>query len=566
MPTAVAFTSSSINRQSSAMCSFLPLVFFSLLLVASNSRVKAEGGEDDLVANIPAINFQPNYKTYSGYLYANQQKTWKMHYMLTTSRSNKTTDPVVFWFNGGPGCSSFTGSFQELGPMYVDANGSAIFENVYSWNSIANVVYLESPIGVGFSYDTTNVNYKQASDDQTAEQNYAAIADFFVRAQTQFKDRDFFLAGESYAGIYIPTLAAQIAANLQAFPNQNFRGVLIGNGFMHVRTLMNSLVQWSYYHGQIGYDDWTALKNKTCCQLPSGSTDTDQCDWTPYLTTKNGLDYVVGDKTTECGKALARTMDIQQDPAVDQYNFYQECYADRSNSSAYPLVPQAARVQKNPAAFFNRQSTDALEGYACVSGQNALAYFNRSDFAAAFHIDDAFFKAGGFFDDCSDTMYNTYQAQYNDTTQFFDTIFDKLSNFRILILNGDVDTVCNFLGDAQFAKLIADKRGLTSTPRQTWYFRKRVGGYVQRYADQKNSTLDVLTLKGAGHMTMADRPGPALQMFERFLTGAANYGELDAPNPGVPLGQPLLGSGGASGRISAGRFFLLSAFFVTLLL
>ncbi|KAI6242287.1 Carboxypeptidase [Aphelenchoides fujianensis] len=389
------------------MRSFLPLVFVSLLLVASHSRAKAEGGEDDLVADIPAINFQPNYKTYSGYLYANQQKTWKMHYMLTTSRSNKTTDPVVFWFNGGPGCSSFTGSFQELGPMYVDANGSAIFENVYSWNSIANVVYLESPIGVGFSYDTTNVNYKQASDDQTAEQNYAAIADFFLRAQTQFKDRDFFLAGESYAGIYIPTLAAQIALNLQAFPNQNFRGVLIGNGFMHVRTLMNSLVQWSYYHGQIGNDDWTALKNRTCCQLPSGSTDTDQCDWTPYLTTKNGLDYVVGDKTTDCGKA--------------------------------------------------------------------------------------------------------------------------------------------------------------STPRQTWYFRKRVGGYVQRYADQKNSTMDVLTLKGAGHMTMADRPGPALQMFERFLTGAANYGELDAPNPGVPLGQPLLGSGGVSGRIFTDFFFLL-AFFFTLLL
>ncbi|KAI6243482.1 Carboxypeptidase [Aphelenchoides fujianensis] len=451
------------------MHSFLPVVSASLLLVASNSPAKAEGGEDDLVANIPAINFQPNYKTYSGYLYANQQKTWKMHYMLTTSRSNKTTDPVVFWFNGGPGCSSFTGSFQELGPMYVDANGSAIFENVYSWNSIANVVYLESPIGVGFSYDTTNVNYKQASDDETALQNYGAIADFFMRAQTQFKDRDFFLAGESYAGIYIPTLAAQIALNLQSFSNQNFRGVLIGNGFMHVRTLMNSLVQWSYYHGQIGNDEWTALKNRTCCQLPSGSTDTDQCDWTPYLTTKNGLDYVVGDKTTDCGKALARTMDFQQDPTLDQYNFYQECYADRSNSSAYPLVPQAARVQKNPAAFFNRQSTDALQGYAC------------------------------------------------------------------------------------------------STPRQTWYFRKRVGGYVQRYADQKNSTMDVLTLKGAGHMTMADRPGPALQMFERFLTGAANYGELDAPNPGVPLGQPLLGSGGGSGRICA-VLFLLTALFVAFFL
>lgn len=154
----------------------LPLALLLILV----SPTKADGrGAQDLILQIPDIQFKPDFLTYSGYLYANSGKTWKMHYVwvflslkfcgcqedlvakeslkivfrkksenfnwilkthinlfsLTTSRSNKTTDPVVFWFNGGPGCSSLTGSFQEMGPMYVDEKG--LFENVYSWNRVS---------------------------------------------------------------------------------------------------------------------------------------------------------------------------------------------------------------------------------------------------------------------------------------------------------------------------------------------------------------------------------------------------------------------------------------------
>ncbi|RCN39171.1 serine carboxypeptidase [Ancylostoma caninum] len=100
---------------------------------------------------------------------------------LTESRSSPGDDPLVVWFNGGPGCSSVAGLFEELGPFYVNFDGSSLYENVYAWNTKANVLYLESPIGVGFSYDTTHDYYTTANDDQTAAQNYAALKDFFNR-------------------------------------------------------------------------------------------------------------------------------------------------------------------------------------------------------------------------------------------------------------------------------------------------------------------------------------------------------------------------------------------------
>jgi carboxypeptidase C (cathepsin A) len=86
---------------------------------------------------------------FSGYLTASPTKS--LHYVFVTSLSDPDNDPVVVWFNGGPGCSSMLGFLQEHGP-YSLADGTTNFTaNPYSWNKEAHVIYIESPAGVGFS-------------------------------------------------------------------------------------------------------------------------------------------------------------------------------------------------------------------------------------------------------------------------------------------------------------------------------------------------------------------------------------------------------------------------------
>ena len=87
--------------------------------------------------------------TYSGYLNATETKA--LRYVFTESYNDPATDPIIIWFNGGPGCSSLLGFMQENGPRMVNDGEVFIENNPHPWNERANVLWLESPAGVGFS-------------------------------------------------------------------------------------------------------------------------------------------------------------------------------------------------------------------------------------------------------------------------------------------------------------------------------------------------------------------------------------------------------------------------------
>ncbi len=160
--------------------------------------------------NIPEVTAVYDKKWYSGYLDVNfENYTAHMHYFYFPSQSSSIDkDPLLFWFNGGPGCSSLLGALYEHGPfVFNDAFGSLVV-NPESWNMRAHTVYIESPAQVGFSFMDIKEGekYPTWNDDKVANLNLAAVLDFF-KVYPELQTRPTFLAGESYAGIYVPTLA-----------------------------------------------------------------------------------------------------------------------------------------------------------------------------------------------------------------------------------------------------------------------------------------------------------------------------------------------------------------------
>jgi len=181
--------------------------------------------QDDKITNLPDAP-AGLADMYAGYI---KVGTKNYFYWLIESANDPANDPIVLWLNGGPGCSSMAGLMSENGPFYPNKDGK-LSANPYSWNTVANVFYLESPAGVGFSY--CDGGCPTFDDNSTACDNYNVIVSFFQK-YPKFAKSPFYITGESYAGHYIPQIVNNIFLNLQVNPNlppqSNFKGFAAGN-------------------------------------------------------------------------------------------------------------------------------------------------------------------------------------------------------------------------------------------------------------------------------------------------------------------------------------------------
>ena len=125
---------------------------------------------------------------------------FRSQYWYVEATEDATEKPVVLWLNGGPGCSSLGGMFTELGPFVISSTGNVSL-NPFSWNKVANVLFLEQPAGVGFSYPNLPAN-----DTVTAFETYKALLAFF-KLHPELHGRRFYVMGESCERLdpYSPT-------------------------------------------------------------------------------------------------------------------------------------------------------------------------------------------------------------------------------------------------------------------------------------------------------------------------------------------------------------------------
>ena len=150
----------------------MKMLFITLLVGLSFFQQNVYG---ELITDLPGLDATINFKQYSGYITVDETKNTRLFYWLVDSQSNATTDPLVLWLNGGPGCSSLGGFFGELGPFYSKPN-KKLGINEQSWNKVANMLFLEAPAGVGFSKTDSPITY---NDEVTATYSMKFLVKFF---------------------------------------------------------------------------------------------------------------------------------------------------------------------------------------------------------------------------------------------------------------------------------------------------------------------------------------------------------------------------------------------------
>lgn len=135
------------------------------------AATEEEGGEtislvgpaSDRVTHLPGYG-PPPHPQWSGFLDAGAAEPGtKLHYWFARcSAADYATRPTVLWLNGGPGSSSLLGFLQENGPLLVNRTGG-LMANPWAWTLEANMIALESPAGVGYSYCEAQLSGGQGS-------------------------------------------------------------------------------------------------------------------------------------------------------------------------------------------------------------------------------------------------------------------------------------------------------------------------------------------------------------------------------------------------------------------
>lgn len=449
---------------------------------------EARRREADRVTDLPG---QPpvNFHHYAGYVklrpeQREDQKALFYWFFEAQDQNDVASKPLVLWLNGGPGCSSIAyGAAQELGPFLVQSNGQLKL-NDFSWNKAANILFLEAPVGVGFSYTNKSSDLEKLGDKVTAEDSYAFLIGWFKRFPN-FKLHDFYLAGESYAGHYVPQLADLIHEKNQNASKDTFinlKGFMIGNAAMNEETDSKGMVEYAWSHGIIS--DKLYHNIMTECSFTPDSNSTNQ---TPTHCEEHAR-----------GFALAYS-------DIDIYSIYSPiCLSSSSSSSGFTFSTLLALP---PRIFSIHELWHKLPlGYdPCTEGY-ANKFFNREDVQKALHANLT--KLSYPYTPCSGVI----QRWTDSTSSVLPTIHKLLdAGFRIWVYSGDTDgrvPITSTRYTINEMKLEIEEEW------RAWYHKQQVAGWVQTY----KGGLTLASVRGAGHQVPMFAPQQSLSLFSHFLS------------------------------------------------
>ena len=472
---------------------FILLITF-LSLSKSATRVKV----DDLFDGL-----------YSGDIYSGYLKTTiagdELFYIYMEAQNKDPNAPIMLWLNGGPGCSSLFGLLAEVGPVTEENFGNKFELNPYSWNKEVNLLAIEQPAGVGFSR-ASNPRY-QWDDDKMGVNLLAAIKDFL--AEFNLKGRDFYVSGESYAGVYIPTLATYIL-NDDSTDKVNLKGVLIGNGLTDLDTdVERSMVEFGYWHGMISTETYNLFK-KHCLHLPD--------ELHPEENTKESNDgFFPRNVTRRCNEIRSIIRDNLD--GSDIYGIYRLCpkgygvdedsplYYNSLHSYRKTILEKLKQINKKLLKN-DLEPEDDIWPDGCEGDYFLDIFLNNENIKTKLGADNSI-----IWTQCAGLRYEIGQS-FN----FYSETMLKFPDVKVWVFSGTEDGVLSTLGTMRWI----NKLNLEIETEWTQYYVDgQVGGYAQKY----KSGLVIVTVKGAGHMVPQDQRASAYKMYSSFIKGVLPFEE-----------------------------------------
>ncbi|KAJ7705355.1 serine carboxypeptidase [Mycena rosella] len=413
---------------------------------------------------------------YSGYIDVGKEK--HLFFWFFESRSSPADDPLVLWLNGGPGGSSMLGLLFELGPCNI-ASENETTRNPHSWNTHANVIFLDQPVNTGYSY--AGPGAEPVHSTQTAARDVYTFLQLFMHNFPQYARLPFHIAAESYGGIFAPNIASVIhAENKDAASSGllpiNLASILLGNA------LTDPLVQWPSTpefacDGPFAvYDDPNGLE---CTALRVRARICDDMLRACYLA---NTEYVCGPAGLYCVWGMFGPLELI---GVNTNDVRMKC--DKTKQAS--CWPEEAWIQTfmNSASVRDAIGADPRREFIDMNTTLQFDFMSRGDGAHPTH--------------------ELLPALVND-------------GVRLLVYAGNTDMVCNYFGKERWITQLETEfhAEFSAAPHRPWYTAKSgtLSGST-RSAGVKGGNVTFVLVHDAGHLVPHDQPEAAFDMFNRWI-------------------------------------------------
>ncbi|XP_024977117.1 serine carboxypeptidase-like 11, partial [Cynara cardunculus var. scolymus] len=406
----------------------------------------------------------------TGYIGVDENEDVQLFYYFIQSESNPRDDPLMLWISGGPGCSSITGLLYSIGPIkFVEVNYNESLPTLIlrpnSWTKMASIIFLDIPVGTGFSYATTT-RATHSNDLQLAKHAYEFMRKW-LKSHPGFVSNPFYIGGDSYSGIPIPAIA-QLISNGNDVGNEpriNMKGYVLGNP----RTFPNENnfdIRFANGMGLISDELYKSLLDSCHGEYRS-----------EYISVNN----------VACRKNLEsyeQCIDGIEKPHILEPN---------CSASTLPIkLPSEMQFEEQ----------QPFSGFYCQEDLNILMEYwaNDANVREALHVQKG---SIGHWVRCSSDL--RFTKILEDVRPYHQNLSKK--GFRALVYSGDHDMVIPYQSTHAWIKDL----NYTVTDRwRSWKLRGQIAGYTESYSNM----MTYATVKGGGHVAPESKPEESFAMFK----------------------------------------------------
>ncbi|RIB14757.1 Alpha/Beta hydrolase protein [Gigaspora rosea] len=423
----------------------------------------AANAADYYVRTLPGLPEDANLKSHAGLITIDGSTNSNIFFWLMHNRHIGDRSRLIIWLNGG----NMDGVFLENGPWRINSDQSLrIIDG--SWNEYANMLYVDQPVGTGFSYANDSGylnNITQVPDE------FLIFLDKFFEIFPEYSKDEIYIAGESFAGTFIPYIASGLLkrnseANTPTNQIYNLKGIAIGNGWVDPITQYNAYYTYAINHDLIREDFKKTIKTKhSDCMASvkaSFAIHNDVCEELLYSILRNSREFI-GNKET----------------CLNQYDI-------RDHNDSYPSCGLGWPYEL-PSVY---------------------KYLQRADVIQAIHVE----TKGAAWVECSSSVSRGFE---NDMSPPSITLLPSiLEKINVLLFSGDQDLICNKEGTEAFIKELEwnGAKGFQNLTTTTLAFNNTMYGHL---ISERNLTYVVIY--NASHMVPYDVPVASMDMMYRFM-------------------------------------------------